>query len=613
MRTPENIAGQLSGNYANYIKQKRMEDVGHFLQNYVVDGGGVTQDPTYNNRIVAEEIVVSLNGDVMRRDGQWFTTRFPLATWYLDFGKDGDWNWSTSHPAGTAGTDYLTIATVTTNSLGNVSTITDTRGHVGGFLLKDEYGLENYATVAQLADMAINVRYPIGGMIPAVGDGTADDTAAIQVMLDYLHSLGGGTLFFPEGIYLCGDLKVYDDIHITGTVTATLLAKPGAFVVIDLNDSYRFTMSMIRINGNNRTSGGINSKGEASRYYRCRFTYCATAVGRYAGRYLGAPIVDQCAFSLNTIALGNIRDSKITNNVFTAQQANAIDLAAGGNDNLIIGNRIEWNLGAGIGGYTCDHNTISGNIFDRNSGPAISFVSCRYTTIIGNMFRRNGAEATTEPSKSHISLQGCTEIVIDGNVMVKGNTQDNGSGVVVPSYAYACQTSDKVRVTNNVLTGYTVAISYLFNNTSITQQSNVGDESKSVVGGVLLENGISKAKSYYEIKFYTVNASSSNSSFSFTGGLAVATYSRSIRKLKIAARVPSNGSSRYGEVPVLITREGGNAGIIMGTPTNHIGTNFLGTDLTLTDFTVSADGTTIGFTATNNTGDSYSLTIEYGG
>ncbi|MNR93456.1 hypothetical protein D3C72_245130 [compost metagenome] len=159
MRTPEKIAGQLSGNYANYIKQKRMEDVGHFLQNYVVDGGGVAQDPTYNNRIVAEEIVVSLNGDVMRRDGQWFMTKFPLTTWYLDFHKDGDWNWSTSHPSGTVGTDYLTIATVTTNGLGNVAAITDTRGHVGGFRLKDYYGLEGYATVEEMEETVIDTQY----------------------------------------------------------------------------------------------------------------------------------------------------------------------------------------------------------------------------------------------------------------------------------------------------------------------------------------------------------------------------------------------------------------------------------------------------------------------
>lgn len=35
----------------------------------------------------------------------------------------------------------------------------------------------------------------------AQGDGSTDDTAAIQAGLNYVHSIGGGTLYFPEGKY----------------------------------------------------------------------------------------------------------------------------------------------------------------------------------------------------------------------------------------------------------------------------------------------------------------------------------------------------------------------------------------------------------------------------
>ena len=35
----------------------------------------------------------------------------------------------------------------------------------------------------------------------AVGDGVADDTTKIQAGIDYLYALGGGTLYFPSGIY----------------------------------------------------------------------------------------------------------------------------------------------------------------------------------------------------------------------------------------------------------------------------------------------------------------------------------------------------------------------------------------------------------------------------
>jgi hypothetical protein len=151
MHGNQNIGSKMA-EAAAYRGIKKWEDVGYFLQAYIASGGVVTSNPYRNNRVDVTEVAFSINDAVMSREATTFTTVVPNASYYLDVTKDGDWHWSTSHPSGSAGTDYLTIATVTTNSLGNVAAITDTRGHVGGFLLKDEYGLENYATVAQLAE-----------------------------------------------------------------------------------------------------------------------------------------------------------------------------------------------------------------------------------------------------------------------------------------------------------------------------------------------------------------------------------------------------------------------------------------------------------------------------
>ena len=67
-----------------------------------------------------------------------------------------------------------------------------------------------------LANYSLNVKFPPEGITPAVGDGTADDTAAFQGCLDYAHEHGGMMVFVPAGKYLCGNLTMYSGCSIKG-------------------------------------------------------------------------------------------------------------------------------------------------------------------------------------------------------------------------------------------------------------------------------------------------------------------------------------------------------------------------------------------------------------
>lgn len=49
----------------------------------------------------------------------------------------------------------------------------------------------------------------------AKGDGVTDDTVAIQTAIFYINSIGGGTLYFPNGVYM---IKAWDDNYKTGDV-----------------------------------------------------------------------------------------------------------------------------------------------------------------------------------------------------------------------------------------------------------------------------------------------------------------------------------------------------------------------------------------------------------
>jgi hypothetical protein len=59
-----------------------------------------------------------------------------------------------------------------------------------------EGGVTKKATLAQLGEMTSVKAFG------AVGDGTNNDTAAIQAAIDYVYNNGGGTVYFPEGTYL---------------------------------------------------------------------------------------------------------------------------------------------------------------------------------------------------------------------------------------------------------------------------------------------------------------------------------------------------------------------------------------------------------------------------
>lgn len=67
-----------------------------------------------------------------------------------------------------------------------------------------------------LANYILNVKYPPKGVTPAVGDGSADDTSAIQGCIDYAFNHGGGCVYFPYGKYLSRSLTLRSGVSLVG-------------------------------------------------------------------------------------------------------------------------------------------------------------------------------------------------------------------------------------------------------------------------------------------------------------------------------------------------------------------------------------------------------------
>lgn len=98
----------------------------------------------------------------------------------------------------------------------------------------------------------VNVKIPPAELTPATGDGSANDTAAIQGCIDYVHEKGYGVVFFPAGKYLVNDLTLYDDIGIVGMgrYTTTLTASGGSANHILGGAASHVSICQIGLNGN---------------------------------------------------------------------------------------------------------------------------------------------------------------------------------------------------------------------------------------------------------------------------------------------------------------------------------------------------------------------------
>lgn len=118
------------------------------------------------------------------------------------------------------------------------------------------------ATTTQLADIAtINVKF-----FGAKGNGTKDDTQAIQNAVNALVLLGGGKLYLPKGIYVISKTITIDgvdylDIQGTSETILSFNNTPVTGVIVqafDIRNVKKGTIEKIRIHGNYKAFYGIS-------------------------------------------------------------------------------------------------------------------------------------------------------------------------------------------------------------------------------------------------------------------------------------------------------------------------------------------------------------------
>lgn len=123
--------------------------------------------------------------------------------------------------SGSAHTDFIAKAFVDAKGDLITATAADTPSRLAVGANRDSLVADSGATngIKWLEGETFNVKF-----YGATGDGSTDDTTAIQAAIDAANTAGGGTVFFPEGTYISTLLTMYSNVHLAGVgPTATTI------------------------------------------------------------------------------------------------------------------------------------------------------------------------------------------------------------------------------------------------------------------------------------------------------------------------------------------------------------------------------------------------------
>lgn len=320
----------------------------------------------------------------------------------------------------------------------------------------------------------------------AVGNGVANDTAAIQAAIDYF---GGnqGTVFFPNGSYKLGS-------NVTGASNITLLGY-GAEIVCNgfgfnfanrtdvTIDGLFFNQTFVTGTPTTITSGTNRLTVKNCYFYGGGFYGIALSGDDHSiinNRFTDTPsqshVVQNSTY--NTIITGNqffdiglgynllVRNSfgtTISNNTFKNITNNPIFLDTG-TIKATVTNNVLLNCGDNgiltgndLSGSIPEFITIANNVIDDSPDAGIGIIYGENITIANNVLTNNGATGA-EGYNSGIYLSGNAKYV-----SITGNTLNNRSynpSAVYGIYAFYADTgadttqTTYIQIANNVYSGY---------------------------------------------------------------------------------------------------------------------------------------------------------------
>ena len=285
----------------------------------------------------------------------------------------------------------------------------------------------------------------------AVGDGVADDTAAIQAAIDAVFAVGGGTVFIPKGIYLISTtITTKNDVIIRGEGDASQLLVNTDIEVFN-SSSATVNAAIFRAEFHdfyiNKTVSTATTKYDIHLYNPniCHFEKVRVKSGHNDNQYSNTNVggiwldkppgstasafmnrIQSCWIQNNSIYLRNITDSAINGGyVWGHTRQFGIRLEGGGANavEFLVGLICsQYNGGIWIDGTGVNQIRIHGNEFDGNplldTGTGVYCPQSVFAvSITGNTFW--GCD------KHGIDVTDPVGWTIAGNAFWKNNAADN--------------------------------------------------------------------------------------------------------------------------------------------------------------------------------------------
>jgi hypothetical protein len=323
---------------------------------------------------------------------------------------------------------------------------------------------------------AVQAKGPLNIMdFGAKGDGVADDTGAFRRALEAAAPVNG-TVFIPEGIFLCSEIQVPPGVGIYGMPAwdyrkgmGTILKFTGeGRCLLNLTGAFGAYLYGLCLHGDNKEGGAhgilVDKPDYGTQEDTPRIDMCR--VERFTGDGIRLDRI-WCFVVRHSHCFGNrgcglrVRgwDGFILDNWFSGNGMAGYGSYEENASNTITGNRIEWNREGGIVICGGSHYNITGNYIDRSGRCGLALLPregqryCQTLAITGNVIYRSGKPEWgrgDEYDSAQARLEYARGLAFVGNSMHSGR-DDGGQGGFSPDYGIIVKGLEYSVVKDNVL------------------------------------------------------------------------------------------------------------------------------------------------------------------